>query len=90
MNENGRTPRHKLKEDHPPEGPEENYSVHVGGKIGLQRISVLARSDQEAISKLTGIAGDNPVHTDTFTKNGVKLPRSRWRHLLRAAGEERP
>lgn len=79
MSNNGRGPRPELKEDHQ---PEETYSVQVGGKTGLQMISVLAKSDREAVRKLANIAGDNRVHTETFAKNGARLPRSRWQNQL--------
>ena len=90
MRGKGRKRRPEVKDDHQSQGTEQNYSVQVGGKIGLQRISVLAKSDQEAISKLTTIAGDNWVHPETFSKNGAKLPRSRWQSQLGAAEDGRP
>ena len=81
MNRNGRTPRPEPEDSQKP-GAEESYSVQVGGKTGLQMISVLARSEREAVRKLAEIAGEGQVHTQTFSKNGSKLPGKRWQNRL--------
>lgn len=82
MKRDRRTPRHRLEEKWKPPGPEESYSVQVGGKTGLQMISVLAKSEREAVQKLADIAGENRVHTQTFSKNGTKLPDRRWQNRM--------
>ena len=82
MNQNGWSADPRLEADHQPEGTEESYSVQVAGKYGLQIISVLARSEQEAVRKLAEIAGKNRVHPETFGKNGSRFPGNRWQRRL--------
>lgn len=65
-----------------PQERQHPYSIQISSPHGLHVISVLAENHKEAAKKLSRIAGRNSIQTDTFKKDGKRIPKSRWNDAL--------